>query len=129
MSDVTSATLSSGMFTVDTFVNLPGADPEIIGEYHSNLIKQGYLWATTGTNDDGKLTTDEWEAYKRYRDAVLEACSNSMVLLNFELTQYKNSVNKEVLMSSQIDVNCTATTMLPEISLTNIMLNYGNIDF
>ncbi len=116
--------------TVETMLYLPGADAAIVGEEHSALIKQGYLWATTGTNDDGVLTEEEWEAYNRYREAILGAWNETDdFLITLVLTQYDKHPDGNVLMTYETQMDMVANELFPAVSAASISLNYGNIDF
>ena len=109
---------------------MPGADAAIVGEDHSALIKQGYLWATTGTNDDEVLTEEEWEAYNRYREAILGAWNESDdFLITLILTQYDKLPEGNVLKSYTAQMDMVASDLFPAISAASISLNYDNIDF
>lgn len=53
-----------------------------------------YLWATTGTDEDGVLTTAERNAYNNYREAVLAAWQETDdFLITLTLTQYDSKEN------------------------------------
>ena len=124
------ATQLQGGYGFETMLYLPGADAAIVGEEHSALIKQGYLWATIGTNDDGMLTEEEWEAYNRYRDAILGAWNESDdFLITLILTQYDKLLEGNVLRTYTAQMDMVVSELLPAISATSISLNYGNIDF
>ena len=115
---------------IETMLYLPGADAAILGEEHSALIKQGYLWAMTGTNDDGVLTEEEWEAYNRYREAILGAWNETDdFLITLTLTQYDKNPDGNILMTYETQMDMVANELFPAISATSISLNYDNIDF
>ena len=117
-------------YEIETMLYLPGADAAILGEENSALIEQGYLWATTGTNDDGVLTEEEWEAYNRYREAILGAWNKTGdLLITLVLTQYDKYPNGNILMTYEAQMDMVAEELFPAISAAGIMLNYGNIDF
>ena len=121
--------LQSG-YEFETMIYLPGADAAIVGEETSNLVKQAYLWATTGTNDNGELTRDQWEAYIRYRDAILGAWNETDdFLITLTLTQYDKLPEGNVLKTYTAQMDMVATELFPEISAASISLNYDNIDF
>ena len=121
--------LQSG-YKFETMLYLPGADAAIVGEDHSALIKQGYLWATTGMNDDGVLTEEEWEAYNRYREAILGAWNESDdFLITLILTQYDKLPEGNVLKTYTAQMDMVASDLFPAISAASISLNYDNIDF
>ena len=124
------ATQLQGGYGFETMLYLPGADAAIVGEEHSALIKQGYLWATIGTNDDGVLTEEEWEAYNRYREAILAAWNESDdFLITLILTQYDKLPEGNVLKTYTCQMDMVVSELIPAISATSISLNYGNIDF
>ena len=122
--------LSLSMYGYETMLYLPGADATIVGEVHSELIKQGYLWATTGTNDDGVLSEEEWEAYHRYREAIICAWEESDdFLITLMLTQYNNEMDKKVLMEYQAQMDFDALELFPALSVASVSLNFGSLEF
>lgn len=127
---LSSAQLTQGTYGFETKLYLPGADAAILGETKSKLIEQGHFWATTGTNDDGVLSKEEWETYIAYRNAVMTAAQESDdFLIKLILTQYDKLPSGNVLTVYEAKMDMSLQAMLPNISATNIQLNYDNIDF
>ena len=136
---VTFTGLNNGVGTVDSTVFdlsmeisdvLHGADASIIGAEHSELIRQAYLWVTTGMDDDGVLSAEEIDAYNRYREAVLSAWQESdEFLITLVLTQYDSKENRNVLRQYEVQMDFNPEELFPEISSGSITLNYSKIDF
>ena len=116
--------LQLSKYGYDTMLYLPGADAAIVGVEQSKLIKQGYLWATTGTDEDGVLSTAERNAYNNYREAVLAAWQETDgFLITLTLTQYDSKENKIVLRTYNTQMDFAAEDLLPELSEAEISLN------
>ena len=108
--------LQLSKYGYDTMLYLPGADPVIVGVEDSALIKQGYLWATTGSNDSGVLTDAERDAYNRYREAVLAAWQGSDdFLITLTLTQYDTKKDRNVLGTYNTQMDFVADELIPEL--------------
>ena len=119
-----------GYYGYETMLYLPGADASIIGAEHSELIRQAYLWVTTGMDDDGVLSAEEIDAYNRYREAVLSAWQESdEFLITLVLTQYDSKENRNVLRQYEVQMDFNPEELFPEISSGSITLNYSKIDF
>ena len=116
--------LQLSKYGYDTMLYLPGADSAIVGVEQSKLIKQGYLWATTGTDEDGVLTTAERNAYNNYREAVLAAWQETDdFLITLTLTQYDSKENKIVLRTYNTQMDFAAEDLLPELSVAEVSLD------
>ena len=116
--------LQLSKYGYDTMLYLPGADAAIVGVEQSKLIKQGYLWATTGTDEDGVLSTAERNAYNNYREAVLAARQETDdFLITLTLTQYDSKENKIVLRTYNTQMDFAAEDLLPELSVAEVSLD------
>ena len=116
--------LQLSKYGYDTMLYLPGADAAIVGVEQSKLIKQGYLWATTGTDEDGVLSTAERNAYNNYREAVLAAWQETDgFLITLTLTQYDSKENKIVLRTYNTQMDFAAEDLLPELSVAEVSLD------
>ena len=116
--------LQLSKYGYDTMLYLPGADSAIVGVEQSKLIKQGYLWATTGTDEDGVLSTAERNAYNNYREAVLAAWQETDdFLITLTLTQYDSKENKIVLRTYNTQMDFAAEDLLPELSVAEVSLD------
>lgn len=116
--------LQLSKYGYDTMLYLPGADSAIVGVEQSKLIKQGYLWATTGTDEDGVLSTAERNAYNNYREAVLAAWQETDdFLITLTLTQYDSKENKIVLRTYNTQMDFVAEDILPELSVAEVSLD------
>ena len=122
--------LSLSKYGYETMLYLPGADADIVGKTQSNLIKQGYLWAIGSTDDDGKLSDDEREAYNKYREAVLSAWNASDdFMITLTVTQYDSKENMTVLRQYHTQMDFVAEELLPELTIANVSLDEDNLNF
>ena len=122
--------LSLSRYGYETMLYLPGADADIVGETQSNLIKQGYLWAISGTDDDGKLSDEERVAYNKYREAVLAAWNESDdFMITLTVTQYDSKENMIVLRQYHTQMDFVAEELLPELTVASVALDQSNLDF
>ena len=113
--------LQLSKYGYDTMLYLPGADAAIVGTEQSNLIKQGYLWATSGTDEDSSLSQQERDAYNRYREAVLAAWEESdEFLITLTLTQYDSKENRIVLRTYNTQMDFVANEIIPELPTQNL---------
>ena len=118
------------MYGYDTMLYLPGADADIVGTTQSNLIKQGYLWATTGTDEDGVLSPEERDAYSRYQAALLAAWNESDdFLVTLILKQYKDREDGSILRTYEAQMDIDVTALFPLLITPTISIDYGYIDF
>lgn len=120
--------LQLGVYGIETMLYLPGADEEIVGEEYSNLIKQGYLWATTGTNDDGVLSNEERDAYNRYRKALITAWREVDEFL-FTLTLTQRREGGDILETYDAEMDMAVEDLFPELAVGGVTLNVGNLEF
>ena len=119
-----------GYYGFDTMLYLPGADAAILGEQDSELIRQAYLWITTGTNDDGVLSEEEKGAYNRYRAAIMSAWQNSDdFLITLVVTHYDNDNGDKVLGTYEAQMDFAANELFPTFSVGNVTLDFGVIEF
>ena len=119
-----------GYYGFDTLLYLPGADAAILGEQDSELIRQAYLWITTGTNDDGILSQEEKDAYNRYREAIMSAWERSdEFLITLIVTHYDDENNNKVLGTFETKMDFDATELFPEFSIGNVTLDFDIIEF
>ena len=119
-----------GCYGFDTLLYLPGADAAILGEQDSELIRQAYLWITTGTNDDGILSQEEKDAYNRYREAIMSAWERSdEFLITLIVTHYDEDNGDKVLGTYETQMDFSATELFPEFSVGNVTLDFGVIEF
>ena len=122
--------LSLSKYGYETMLYLPGADADILGKTQSNLIKQGYLWAISGTDDDGKLSDEERVAYNKYREAVLAAWDESDdFMITLTVTQYDSKENMIVLRQYHTQMDFVAEELLPELTVASVALDQSNLDF
>ena len=76
------------------------------------------------------FTEEEWEAYNRYREAILGAWNESDdFLITLILTQYDKLPEGNVLKIYTAQMDIVASDLFPAISAASISLNYDNIDF
>ena len=109
---------------------LPGVDKDIVGETQSDLIKQGYLWATTGTNEKGALTQAMRDAYNNYRAALLEAWNESEdFLVSLILTQYDSQENRNVLRVYETQMDIVVDELFPVLDVPAVSLDCTRVDF
>ena len=122
--------LCLSMYGYDTMLYLPGADKDIVGETQSDLIKQGYLWATTGTNEKGALTQAMRDAYNNYRAALLEAWNESEdFLVSLILTQYDSQENRNVLRVYETQMDIVVDELFPVLDVPAVSLDCTRVDF
>jgi hypothetical protein len=122
--------LSLSRYGYETMLYLPGADVDILGATQSNLIKQGYLWAISGADDDGKLSDEERVAYNKYREAVIAAWNESDdFMITLTVTQYDSKENMIVLRQYHTQMDFVADELLPELTVASVALDQSNLDF